>query len=201
MSTVAPKIEFWFDPVCPWTWITSRWVADVAEQRGYQVSWQPFSLKILNDEAEAGTHKASHLEGQRLGRVIIAARRLYGNDVVGKLYTAMGSRLHHDQRRDYDAIITESLGEAEMTGQIDLAADDAEFDAELTASTREGIDRVGPGVGIPIISIDGVAFFGPVISPRPQGEAALTLWDGIRAAASIPGFFELKRGRDVGPIF
>lgn len=201
MSETKPEVEFWFDPICPWTWITSRWAAEVAQAREFEIVWRPFSLKVLNEGRESASHAEGHNQGHRMGRVIVAARQLYGDEVVGKLYAGLGRRIHNDGRSDYDAIITEALGEAELSGQTDLAADETAFDAELAQSTRAGIDRVGPGVGIPLISIDGTSFFGPVVSPAPQGDEALKLWDGIYAAASVPGFFELKRGREVGPIF
>src|SRR5690606_5985392 len=143
--------------ICPWTWITSRWLVEVAEARNLSVTWRPYSLKVLNEGNASESHAEAHRQGHRMGRVIIAARQLYGDDVVGTLYTALGNRLHPGGRTDYAAIITESLGEADLTGQVDISADSADFDAELVASTQLGIDTVGPGVGVPIIAIDGVA--------------------------------------------
>lgn len=205
MSASQPQVEFWFDPICPWCWMTSRWVSEVSELRGFEVAWHPISLSILNEGQPESDYLREHAEGQRqgrrMGRVIAAAEQLYGPDVVGKLYTALGNRIHPGGRDDFDAIITESLGEADLSGQADIAADDASFDAVLRENTDHALKIAGPDVGVPIISIDGVAFFGPVVTPAPTGELALQLWDGIRAAASVPGFFELKRGRKVGPQF
>lgn len=195
------KVEFWFDPICPWCWMTSRWVAEVAEARGFEVAWHPISLKIINEDQDAGSHADLQIQGHRLGRVIVAAEQLYGPDVVGKLYTAFGNRIHPGGRDDFDVIITESLGEADLSGQADIAADNPEFDAQLRENTAHALKIAGPDVGVPIISVNGVAFFGPVVSPAPRGEQALQLWDGIVSAASVPGFFELKRGRTVGPQF
>lgn len=201
-----PKVEFWFDPICPWCWMTSRWVAEVAETRGFEVAWHPISLAVINENADQESdylrrNMPSMLQSHRLGRVIVAAEQLYGPEVVGKLYTAFGNRLHPEGRRDFDTILTESLGEADLSGQADLAADDTEFDAVLRANTAHALEIAGPDVGVPVISVDGVAFFGPVVTPAPTGEMALRLWDGIVAAASVPGFYELKRGRTQGPQF
>lgn len=201
MTTAQPKVEFWFDPICPWCWMTSRWVSEVAEVRGFEVLWHPISLKIINEGRDAGDHAEGQRQGHRLGRVVVAAEEMNGSEVVGKLYTAFGNRIHPGARRDFDSIITEALGEVDISGQLDVAADDERFDAVLRANTAHALEIAGPNVGVPIISIDGVAFFGPVVTPAPTGEMALKLWDGIYAAASVPGFYELKRGRTVGPQF
>lgn len=157
--------------------------------------WHPVSLKILNEGNPDSPHAELMEAGLRLGRVIVAAEQLYGQEVVGRLYTALGTRIHVEGRTDFDHILTEALGEAELSGQADLAADDDSFDVTLRANTHHATDIAGPDVGVPVISIDGVAFFGPVIDPSPTGALALQLWDGIYAAASVPGFYELKRGR------
>lgn len=197
----ASTVQFWFDPICPWTWITSRWVSEVADLRGLDVQWNPFSLAVLNEGSDAGDHAEGQRQGHRMGQVLTAVGAAHGGQAVADLYTALGDRLHPAGRSDADAIIAESLAEVGLPVELAAAADSGEFEADLAASTRRGIDLVGPGVGIPIIAIDGIAFFGPVVSPAPRGADALTLWDGVRAAASIPGFFELKRGREVGPKF
>lgn len=201
MTTSQPQVEFWFDPVCPWCWMTSRWISEVATVRGFEVVWHPISLHIINEGRDTGSHAEGMRQGLRMGRVVVAAEQLYGPEVSGKLYTAFGTRIHPQGRDDYDVIIGESLGEADLSGQLDLAADDRQFDTVLRENTKHALDIAGPNVGVPIISIDGVAFFGPVVSPAPTGELALQLFDGIRAAASVPGFYELKRGRTVGPKF
>lgn len=203
-------VEFWFDPVCPWTWMTSRWIAEVSAARGFDVDWHPFSLKVLNEShGGSGSHVEWHERGYRIGRVVLAAQAAHGASVIGKLYTALGARLHPGGREDIDEIIVESLTEAGLPtdlAQVATAgalADETpdELDSALRASTKAALDRVGADVGVPIISVDGVSFFGPVVSPAPKGDDALKLWDGIVAAASVPGFFELKRGRDVGVQF
>lgn len=200
-DSARPVVEFWFDPICPWTWITSRWVVEVAAARGFEVQWQPFSLAILNEGNDPGDHAEAQRQGHRFGLVLTAVRAAHGAQATGDLYAALGERLHPAQRQDYDAVLGEALAQAQLPAALAALEPTAEMEAELRASTRRGIERVGPGVGIPIISIDGTAFFGPVISPAPRGAEALQLWDAVRAAASIPGFFELKRGREVGPQF
>lgn len=197
----TPKVEFYFDTICPWCWMTSRWVADVADQRGFTVEWHPISLKILNEGHDTGSHADSHLKGLRMGRVIEAARRQHGEAVVGQLYTEFGTRVHPGGRDDADGVIAESLAAVGLEASFAEAADDEQYDAQLRENTDHAIDIAGPDVGVPIISIDGVAFFGPVVTPAPTGDAALQLWDGIAAAAAVPGFYELKRGRTKGPEF
>lgn len=181
--------------------MTSRWISEVANVRGFDIVWHPVSLAIINEGRDSGSHAEGMRQGQRMGRVVVAAEELYGPEVAGKLYAAFGKRIHPGARDDFDAIITEALGEAEISGQMDLAADDPQFDAVLRKNTKHALDIAGPDVGVPVISIDGVAFFGPVVTPAPTGELALQLFDGIRAAASVPGFYELKRGRTAGPQF
>ena len=197
----TPKVEFYFDTICPWCWMTSRWAAEVAELRGFTVEWHPISLKILNEGQDTGSHADSHLKGLRIGRVIEAARREHGEGVVGQLYTEFGTRVHPGGRSDADGVIAESLAAVGLEASFAEAADDEQYDAQLRENTDHAMEIAGPDVGVPIISIDGVAFFGPVVTPAPTGDAALQLWDGIAAAAAVPGFYELKRGRTKGPEF
>lgn len=202
MTAATPKVEFWFDVICPWCWMTSRWAAEVAEVRGFEIEWRPFSLQIINEKNESGGKRDSHSRGHQAMRVIEQARADHGEEVVGKLYTALGTKIHPEGRRDdIETILTEALTEVGLpTSLVEAAQSDAP-DAELRRSTNHAMELAGPDVGIPIISIDGVSFFGPVVTPAPTGEMALRLWDGIVAAASVPGFYELKRGRTEGPKF
>ncbi|MBO1902909.1 DsbA family protein [Leucobacter weissii] len=197
----APKVEFWFDSVCPWCWMTSRWVDEVARVRGFEVAWHPIALEILNEGQDAGPYAEIQRQGLRLARVVEATRRRHGEGAVGGLYTGFGTRIHPGGRDDFDAIIAESLAELGLEAGLAETADDGDLDGQLRANTSHAIDIAGPDVGVPIISVDGVAFFGPVVTPAPTGELALQLWDGIVAAASVPGFYELKRGRTAGPQF
>ena len=201
MSEAAPTVEFWFDPICPWCWMTSRWASEVAGIRGFEIAWHPISLAIINEGKDAGDHAEGQRQGRRMGRVVEAARRALGEKVVGELYTEFGTRIHPGGRTDFDAIISEGLAALGLDGALAEAADDEQYDDQLRKNTAHALDIAGPDVGVPIISIDGTAFFGPVVTPAPSGDEALKLWDGIYAAASVPGFYELKRGRRVGPQF
>lgn len=204
LTPVSPKsVEFWFDPICPWCWMTSRWATEVAETRGFEIQWHPFSLQVLNEPNDDSAPKQAHSLGLRVVRVIEAARQAHGDGVVAPLYTAAGTRIHPGGRTDTEQVIAEMLEETGLPAELADAVNgegDVVEDA-LRRNVAEAMEMAGPDVGIPIISIDGVAFFGPVVSPAPTGDDALKLWDGIYAAASVPGFFELKRGRKVGPQF
>lgn len=169
--------------------------------RGFDIVWHPFSLKILNEGLDTGSHAEHHMRGLRAMRVVEQARAEHGQDVVGALYTAIGTRIHPGGRTDIDAIIAESLDEVGLPATLAAAADSEAPDGVLGENTAHAMEIAGPDVGIPVLSIDGVAFFGPVVTPAPTGELALRLWDGIYAAASVPGFYELKRGRTTGPQF
>ena len=197
----VPSVEFWFDPACPWCWMTSRWATEVAEVRGFTITWHTLSLQILNEDKNG--KKPSHSMGMRVLRVIEGARQAHGDGVVGPLYTAAGTRIHPQGVRDADEIIAGMLEETGLPRSLAALADgdNDEIDAVLRRNTAYAMEIAGPDVGVPVISINGVAFFGPVVTPAPTGEAALQLWDGIYAAASVDGFFELKRGRSRGPIF
>lgn len=196
-------IEFWFDPACPWAWMTSRWVDEVARQRdGVEVVWHPMSLAILNEGAEVDEpRRASHERSLRACTIAAAAQAELGNDAVKAFYDALGTRNHPEGRASDPAALEESIAEAGIPAELVARVDAGEFDAALRESHDAGISKVGEDVGTPIISVNGVAFFGPVISPAPKGEEALRLFDGIVAAAAYPGFFELKRTRTVGPQF
>lgn len=201
MSNTTPNVEFYFDPICPWCWMTSRWAAEVAEVRGFEIQWRPISLAIINEDREPGPHAESHRQGHRLGRIAEAIAREHGNAATGAIYAEFGTRLHPGERRDFAEIIAESLEAAGLPASLAEVADSEQGYAQLRENTQHALEIAGPNVGVPIISIDGAAFFGPVVTPAPTGEQALQLWDGIYAAASVPGFFELKRGRTVGPQF
>lgn len=189
----AQAVEFWFDPICPFTWITSRWVDEVAQQRGLEVQWNPFSLKVLNVGLDEGDDAQAHVDGHRMGRVVEAARQRAGQEHLGALYRALGERLHPGGRSDIDAIIAEAVAEAGLPADLVAAADDASYDAELEASTGRAIARTGKGVGIPIIGLGERAYFGPVFTRRPKGAQALELWDAYVTMTAFDGFFELKR--------
>lgn len=204
---MATKVEFWFDPMCPWAWITSRWIHEVSAPRDLDVTWSVMSLAVLNEGKEVPAAYADLMAAAwKPVRVCIAAEVEFGKSVLGPLYTALGTRIHVQGRKDYDTIIAESLAEVGLPEALAAAADSENFDAQLRASHARGISLVGEDVGTPIIAIPGasgepVAFFGPVITPMPVGEDALRLWDGAVLVASVPGFYELKRTRTQGPSF
>lgn len=200
--SATPNVEFYFDPICPWCWMTSRWAKEVAETRGFEITWRQVSLAIINENNDISEDYARVMErSRRIGHVVEAARVAAGEQVLASLYTEIGTRLHPGGRDDDEAIIAEALAAVGLDASLAAAADREDGDAHLRENSRHALEIAGPDVGVPVISIDGVAFFGPVVTPAPTGETALKLWDGIYAAASVPGFYELKRGRTQGPQF
>ncbi|MCY7325769.1 MAG: disulfide bond formation protein DsbA [Microbacteriaceae bacterium] len=195
-------VEFWFDPSCPWAWITSRWVDEVARHRDIAVTWNIMSLAVLNEDNDVeDAHRAFLPRALKYTRLVAAAREIHGQETVKALYDALGTRIHLQGDADPDSVIPAALEEASLPADLARFADTDEHDVQMRASHFEGIGRVGQDVGTPVIAVNGVAFFGPVISPAPKGEQALALWDGVVAAASYDGFFELKRSRTRGPVF
>jgi 2-hydroxychromene-2-carboxylate isomerase len=199
--------DFWFDPLCPWAWITSRWMLQVEEVRDIHVEWHVMSLAILNaDRAElSDEYKERLARAKGYVRVCIAAEQMKGRDILGPLYTALGNRIHLEQRGrkegELEAIIAEALAELGLPASLADAATSDEFEAALEASHRAGMDPVGQEVGTPVIHYNGTAIFGPVVTPAPKGEAAGKLWDGVLLCTATDGFFELKRTRDRRPSF
>jgi 2-hydroxychromene-2-carboxylate isomerase len=196
-------VDFWFDPLCPWAWIASRWVLEVEKLRPIQPRWHVMSLSVLNEGKEDLPERYRELLEQGWGpvRVCIAAETKCGPDVLGPLYTALGTR-HHNQGAPYNRdTIEAALADAGLPAELADAADSTEYDDAVRASHAEGIDRVGYEVGTPVISVKGTSVFGPVVSPIPRGDAAARLWDGVLALAETDGFFELKRSRTRDPIF
>ena len=195
-------VELWFDPICPWAWMTSRWLGEVEQVRDVNVTWNVMSLSMLNDGRDLSPdYRASMERSWGPCRVIVAAARDYGDHVIKPLYDAMGVRFHPGELTDRPQVIGEALAEVGLPPELARYADTPEVDDLLRQSHQRGIDLVGEDVGTPIIAVEGVAFFGPVVSPAPKGEAAGRLWDGCVLVAGTANFFELKRTRTVGPIF
>ena len=195
--------EFWFDPICPWAWMTSRWMTEVMRVRDVDVQWNVMSLAVLNEgrDVEAG-YRRSMDDAWGPVRVVTAARSVSGRDTVKPLYDAIGMRLHPGGRGgERRAVVSEALAELGLAaGLMDVWESD-EYDQELRASHQRAMDLVGDDVGTPVVSIEGSAFFGPVMTPAPKGEAAGRLWDGFVLVTGVPGFYELKRSRTAGPTF
>ena len=194
--------DFWFDPLCPWAWMTSRWMLEVEKVRPVDVRWHVMSLAVLNENRDLSPEYREMLDkAWGAVRVVVAAQQEHGDDVVLPLYTALGTRRHPGGRELDRETIVEALEEVGLPAALADAADSDKYDAELRASHAEGIDLVGQDVGTPVVAVNGVAFFGPVVTPAPTGEAAARLWDGCVLVAGTPGFYELKRTRTQGPIF
>jgi protein-disulfide isomerase-like protein with CxxC motif len=197
------QLDFWFDPLCPWAWISSRWVLEVEKVRPVTARWHVMSLAILNSGKEDLPEQYRELLQQAWGpvRVCIAAEQKFGPEVLLPLYTALGERFHLEKADRSRATIEAALADAGLPAELADAMDSTEYDEALLASHSDGMDRVGYEVGTPVISVAGVSFFGPVVSPIPRGEDAARLWDGVLLVAGTDGFFELKRSRTRDPIF
>ncbi|HEY7015750.1 MAG TPA: disulfide bond formation protein DsbA [Streptosporangiaceae bacterium] len=196
--------DFWFDPLCPWAWITSRWMLEVEKVRPVKTRWHVMSLAVLNEEKEGLPERYKESMAKAWGpvRVCIAAEQKLGPDALLPLYTALGERFHHNKEpRDERATIEGALADAGLPTDLADAMDDPGYDEALRASHKDGMDRVGYDVGTPVISVLGASFFGPVVSPIPRGEDAGKLWDGVLLVSGTDGFFELKRSRTRDPIF
>ncbi|MDG9683285.1 DsbA family protein [Streptomyces sp. DH18] len=203
-------VDFWFDPLCPWAWMTSRWMLEVEKVRDVEVRWHVMSLAVLNEDKldDLPEEYRDLLESKAWGpvRVVVAAQQLHGDTVVGPLYTALGTRFHNNGEGPTREAVAAALKDVGLPADLAEYADSDRYDTELRASHKEGIDKVGQEVGTPVIAVPGadgeqIAFFGPVVTPAPKGEEAAKLWDGTLLVASIPGFYEIKRTRTLGPIF
>ena len=195
-------VDFWFDPVCPWAWIASRWMHEVQQVRPVTTNWHVMSLSVLNEGRDM-PERYQELMRTAWGpvRICIAAEQEFGPEVLSPLYTALGTRIHHERAPRERATYEAALAEAGLPARLADAADATEYDEALRTSHKEGIERVGYDVGTPVISVNGMSVFGPVLSPIPRGEAAGRLWDGVLLIAGTDGFFELKRSRTRDPIF
>ena len=201
-SAERTPVDFWFDPICPWAWITSRWLLEVETVRRVAPSFHVMSLAYLNEDKDIPDGYREKLKtAWGPVRVCVAAAQAEGDHVLLPLYTALGRRFHVEGRTNDRATVEEALTEVGLSVRLADAMDSGDYDDDLKKSHRLGMDQVGMDVGTPVISAEGVAFFGPVVTPAPKGESAGKLWDGVLLVAGTPGFFELKRTRDRDPDF
>jgi 2-hydroxychromene-2-carboxylate isomerase len=202
VGMTTPHADFWFDPRCPFAWITSRWILEVEKVRDVDVTWRVMSLSYLNKDKDIPqAYRDMLVNGWGPVRVCIAAEERHGNEVLGKLYTAFGELIHDEKQPIDRELIAAALQQAGLEADLVDAMDDAALDEAVAASHHLGMDQVGDEVGTPTIAVNGSAFFGPVLNSIPRDEAAGDLWDGVVAVAKFPNFFELKRSRTGGLDF
>ncbi|MEV4480308.1 disulfide bond formation protein DsbA [Micromonospora coxensis] len=205
--TERATVDMWFDPLCPWAWITSRWLLEVEQVRDVAIRFHVMSLSVLNEGRDLPEEYVDLMrQGWGPVRVCIAVEQAHGAETLAKLYTAMGTRIHLGKEPLGRDMIVGALTDVGLDASLADAAESTAYDEALRASHEAGMRPVGTDVGTPVVHAPGpdggtVAFFGPVITPAPKGEAAGRLWDGVLLVSGTPGFYELKRSREIGPIF
>ena len=197
------RADFWFDPACPWAWIASRWMKEVEQVRDVTTSFHVMTLAYLNSDKDDLDEGYRDFLATAWGpvRVCTAAAVRYGEKVLDRLYTELGTRFHDQGRERSRETVVEALEAAGLPADLADAMESTEYDEQLKQSHHAGMDQVGFEVGTPVIAVEVVAFFAPVVTPIPRGEEAGALWDGVRLVAGVPGFYELKRSRTAEPSF
>jgi 2-hydroxychromene-2-carboxylate isomerase len=204
LNGVMTTVDFWFDPLCPWAWMSSRWILEVEQVRDVHVDFHVMSLAVLNEgrqDLAEDYQRRMATEAWYGARASLVVEQRYGQDALRAFYTALGTRFHLGQEPRDPATVRAALADLGLDEAIAESCTSTAIDEALRASHHQGMDPVGMDVGTPVIRIGEMSIFGPVISPAPKGEAAGQLFDGVRAVMAYPGFFELKRTRTVGPIF
>ena len=188
------RADFWFDPACPFAWITSRWILEVENVRDIEVTWNIMSLAYLNQDKDISPEYREFLStAWQPVRVLMAAEQKYGKEVLLPLYTAMGNRIHLEKQAKDRDLVEAALAEAGLDLSLADAMDDSSYDEAIAESHQAGMSQVGNEVGTPTIAFEGRAFFGPVISKAPRGEDAGRMWDAFVTLSKFEHFYELKR--------
>lgn len=201
MSEERKTLDLWFDPLCPWAWMTSRWALEVAKVRPVEVQFHVMSLAALNEGRELDPHYRELMDAAWSGARVTLAVQQQHPERLTDFYTALGTRIHPGGQPNARATHEAALAEVGLPVELAAVGDSDASDAELRAANAEVAAQVGTDVGTPVIRVDGMSLFGPVISPAPKGEEAGRLWDGFLNVVAYPGFFELKRSRTVDPVF
>jgi protein-disulfide isomerase-like protein with CxxC motif len=204
MTDETAVADFWFDPLCPWAWMTSRWMKEVERVRDVTTKFHVMSLAYLNSDPDKEVSEEYRARVAGMWgpvRVCVAAAQAHGDEVLDRLYTELGTRVHNEGKELDRGTVEASLAAAGLPVELADAMESTNYDDDLKKSHHEGMDQVGMDVGTPVISVEGVALFGPVVTPIPRGEAAGKLWDGFLLVAGTPGFYELKRSRTEAPSF